>query len=129
LQDHERIDLGGRVVEVIFTPGHTPDSLALFDRANGLLCTGDTFYSGPIYLFVPETDFAAYTRSVARLAAIEPQIKMLLPSHNVPVADPIFLRRLAAAVEEVNQRKAKSRVTEGHREYAFDGFSLLLSNK
>jgi hypothetical protein len=54
---------------------------------------------------------------------------MLLPSHNVPVADPIFLRRLAAAVEEVNQHKAKSRVTEGHREYTFDGFSLLLSNK
>ena len=129
LRDHERIDLGGRIIEVIFTPGHTPDSLTLFDRANGLLFTGDTFYSGPIYLFVPETDFAAYTRSVARLAAIEPQITILLPSHNVPFADPIFLLRLATAVEEVNQHKVKSRVTEGHREYTFDGFSLLLSNK
>jgi glyoxylase-like metal-dependent hydrolase (beta-lactamase superfamily II) len=129
LRDHERIDLGGRIIEVIFTPGHTPDSLALFDRANGLLFTGDTFYSGPIYLFVPETDFAAYTRSVARLAAIESQITILLPSHNVPFADPIFLLRLATAVEEVNQHKVKSRVTEGHREYTFDGFSLLLSNK
>jgi len=129
LRDRERIDLGGRVVEVIFTPGHTPDSVALLDRTNGLLFTGDSFYPGPIYLFVPETDFGAYTRSVARLAALEPQIKLLLPSHNVPVAEPVFLKRLARAVEQVNQHQAKAQVTEGHREYSFDGFSLLLSEK
>ena len=129
LRDHERIDLGGRVVEVIFTPGHTPDSVALLDRRNGLLFTGDSFYPGPIYLFVPETDFAAYTRSVARLAALEPQIKLLLPAHNVPVVEPVFLKRLARAVEQVNQHQAKAQVTEGRREYPFDGFSLLLSEK
>ena len=129
LRDHERIDLGGRIVEVIFTPGHTPDSVALLDRRNGLLFTGDSFYPGPIYLFVPETDFGAYTRSVARLAALEPQIKLLLPAHNVPVAEPVFLKRLARAVEQVNQHQAKAQVTEGHREYSFDGFSLLLSEK
>ena len=129
LRDHESIDLGGRSVEVIFTPGHAPDSVALLDRGNGLLFTGDNFYHGPIYLFVPETDFAAYTRSVARLAALEPQIKLLLPAHNVPVAGPVFLERLARAVEQVNQHRAKAQVTEGHREYSFDGFSLLLSEK
>ena len=129
LRDHERIDLGGRVVEVIFTAGHTPDSVALLDRRNGLLFTGDSFYPGPIYLFVPETDFAAYTRSVAQLAALEPQIKLLLPSHNVPVAEPVFLKRLVRAVEQVNQNQAKAQVTEGRREYSFDGFSLLLSEK
>ena len=129
LRDRERIDLGGRVVEVIFTPGHTPDSVALLDRRNGLLFTGDSFYPGPIYLFVSETDFGAYTRSVARLAALEPQIKLLLPAHNVPVAEPVFLKRLARAVEQVNQHQAKAQVTEGHREYSFDGFSLLLSEK
>jgi glyoxylase-like metal-dependent hydrolase (beta-lactamase superfamily II) len=129
LRDHERIDLGGRIVEVIFAPGHTPDSVALLDRRNGLLFTGDSFYPGPIYLFVPETDFAAYTRSVARLAALEPQIKLLLPSHNVPVVEPVFLKRLARAVEQVNQHQAKAQVTAGRREYCFDGFSLLLSEK
>jgi glyoxylase-like metal-dependent hydrolase (beta-lactamase superfamily II) len=129
LRDRERFDLGGRVVEVIFTPGHTPDSLSLLDRKNGLLFTGDTFYPGPIYLFVPETDWPAYSRSVKRLAALEPQIKLLLPAHNVPIADPVFLRRLADAVQQVNQGQAKGRVTEGHREYVFDGFSLLVSDK
>jgi glyoxylase-like metal-dependent hydrolase (beta-lactamase superfamily II) len=129
LQDGERVKLGGRVLEVIFTPGHTPDSVVLFDRKNGLLFTGDTFYPGPIYLFVPETDFAAYVRSVARLAALEPQSKLLLPAHNVPLAAPFFLKRLDDAVQQVQRGKGKSEVTEGHREYSFDGFSLLLSDK
>ncbi len=129
LQDGERIDLGGRELDVIFTPGHTPDSLVLFDRKNGLLFTGDTFYPGPIYLFTPETDFAAYTRSVARLAALEPQVKLLLPAHNVPVAEPFYLKRLDDAVEQVHHGTVKGQVTDGHREYTFDGFSLLLSDR
>jgi glyoxylase-like metal-dependent hydrolase (beta-lactamase superfamily II) len=127
LQDGERIDLGGRELEVLFTPGHTPDSLALLDRKNGLLFTGDSFYPGPIYLFTPETDFAAYAQSVARLAALEPHIQLLLPAHNVPVAPPAYLYRLADAVQQVRSGKAKSQLVEGHREYLFDGFSLLLS--
>jgi glyoxylase-like metal-dependent hydrolase (beta-lactamase superfamily II) len=127
LRDGERVDLGGRVLEVIFTPGHTPDSLIIFDRANGLLFTGDTFYPGPIYLFAEETDFAAYTHSVARLAALEPQVKLLLPAHNVPVAAPVYLKRLSDAVQQVQSGKGKGQVTEGHREYSFEGFSLLLS--
>jgi glyoxylase-like metal-dependent hydrolase (beta-lactamase superfamily II) len=129
LQDGERIDLGGRELDVIFTPGHTPDSLVLFDRKNGLLFTGDTFYPGPIYLFTPETDFAAYTRSVARLAALEPQVKLLLPAHNVPVAEPFYLKRLDDAVEQVHHGTVKGQVTDGHLEYTFDGFSLLLSDR
>lgn len=129
MQDGERVNLGGRELEVIFTPGHTPDSLALLDRKNGLLFTGDSFYPGPIYLLAPETDFAAYARSVQRLATLEAQIKLLLPAHNLPVAEPFYLKRLADAVQQVQHGQAKSRVTEGHREYSFGDFSLLLSDR
>jgi len=129
IRDGEHIDLGDRDLEIVFTPGHTPDSLSLLDRASGLLFTGDTFYSGPIYLFTPETDFAAYARSVARLAELAPQLKLLLPAHNLPVADPDSLVRLDAAVKAVQSGSTKFTVTGGHREYAFDGFSLLLAEK
>jgi glyoxylase-like metal-dependent hydrolase (beta-lactamase superfamily II) len=128
VKDGERIQLGGRELEVIFTPGHTPDSLCLLDRKNGLLFTGDTFYLGPIYLFTPETDFDAYTKSVARLAKLAPKLELLLPAHNVPIAAPEFLERLEKAVEKVRAGTVKPVVTEGHREYSFEGFSLLLAS-
>ncbi len=129
LREGERVDLGGRELEILYTPGHTPDSLALLDRKHGLLFTGDSFYPGPIYLFTPETDFAAYARSVNRLATLAPRLELLLPGHNVPVGEPFYLKRLAEAVQQVSNGAAKPRITEGHREYVFDGFSLLLSGQ
>ncbi len=73
MHDGDRIDLGGRTIEVIATPGHTPDAISLIDRANGLLFTGDTYYPAPIWLFRPETDLNAYAASIRRLAALAPQ--------------------------------------------------------
>jgi glyoxylase-like metal-dependent hydrolase (beta-lactamase superfamily II) len=126
VRDGQRLDLGNRELEIIFTPGHTPDSLCLFDRAHGLLFTGDTFYRGPIYLLTPETDFKMYAKSAARLAALRPAVKLLLPAHNVPVADPGYLEKLALAVQQVQSGNLKPSLKEGRREYSFDGFSLLL---
>src|SRR6202008_2440873 len=94
IHDSERIDLGGRTIEVIATPGHTPDSISLIDRAHGLLFTGDTYYPAPIWLFRPETDLDAYAKSIRRLAALTPQVKMVLGAHNIPVAAPEVLLRL-----------------------------------
>ena len=127
VKDGELLDLGGRRLEVLFTPGHTPDSLSLLDRENGLLFTGDTFYPGPIYLFTPETDFSAYANSVHRLAALAASVRLLLPGHNVPSADASVLARLAAAVTQVQKGNLKPVLSEGRREFKFEGFSLLLS--
>ncbi len=127
IRDGERLDLGGRELEVIFTPGHTPDALCLFDRKRGLLFTGDTFYPGPVYLFTEETDFSAYARSVDRLARLAPAVNLLLPGHNVPMADPRYLKALKAAVREVESGTVKPVASDGRREFKFEGFSLLLA--
>ena len=39
IADGAVIDLGDRVLTVLHVPGHTPDAVALLDRANGLLWT------------------------------------------------------------------------------------------
>lgn len=111
LHDGERIDLGGRTLEVLFTPGHTPDAISLLDKANGLLFTGDTYYPATIWLYRPETDLAAYDRSIRRLAALAPHIRTVLGQHNIPVASPSVLTRLVTAFEQV--RAGKGEATPG----------------
>jgi len=103
--DGDRIDLGGRTLEIIATPGHTPDAISLIDRGNGLLLTGDTYYPAPIWLFRPETDLDAYAASIRRLAALAPQSKLVLGAHNIPVAPPTVLAQLVAAFDEVRSGK------------------------
>lgn len=103
--DGERFDLGGRTIEVIATPGHTPDAISLIDRANGLLFTGDTYYPAPIWLFRPETDLDAYAASIRRLAALAPQVKLVLGAHNIPVAQPSVLAQLVTAFDGVRAGK------------------------
>lgn len=105
IHDGERIALGGRALQVIATPGHTPDAISLFDRAHGLLFTGDTYYPAAIWLYRPETDLRAYDVSIRRLAALAPQVKVVLGAHNIPVASPSVLPRLVAAFEQVRAGK------------------------
>ncbi|HEY4219032.1 MAG TPA: MBL fold metallo-hydrolase [Gemmatimonadaceae bacterium] len=126
VHDGSRIELGGRTLEVLRVPGHAPDAIALFDRANGLLFTGDTFYEGPIYVYAKGADLAAFTRSTARLAALVPGLRKVLASHNVAVSDPALLVKLRDAAKAV----AKGTVV-GNRDgalvtYSFDRFSLVV---
>jgi glyoxylase-like metal-dependent hydrolase (beta-lactamase superfamily II) len=127
LHDGERFDLGGRTIEVIATPGHTPDAISLIDRSNGLLFTGDTYYPAPIWLFRPETDLEAYTASIRRLAALAPQIKLVLGAHNIPVASPSVLPQLVAAFDAVRAGKVRAvPASSGKVLYNVNGFSFLM---
>src|SRR5258708_7176089 len=57
------IDLGDRLIDAIPIPGHSDASIALYDRKDAILFTGDTLYPGRLYV----RDFAAYVASVDRL--------------------------------------------------------------
>jgi glyoxylase-like metal-dependent hydrolase (beta-lactamase superfamily II) len=126
LHDGDKIDLGGRTLRVIGTPGHTPDAIALLDEENGLLFTGDSFYLGPIYLYRPETDLDAYVASMEKLAALAQRLQLLLPSHNTPIADPSYLPKVVAAIQQVRRGEVKPVAKDGKHEYLFDGFSFLM---
>jgi glyoxylase-like metal-dependent hydrolase (beta-lactamase superfamily II) len=123
----DTISLGGRTLEILSVPGHTPDALALLDRANGLLWTGDTFYEGWIWLYVPETDLDAYQRSIDRLASIG-GVRRLLPAHNTATADPAGLARAADAIRKVRAGSVPG-VDQGDNRivFQFDGFGILTS--
>ena len=80
------LDLGGRTLEVIHTPGHSPGSVCLFDRANHLLFTGDTLYAGTMWLHTGDADFAAFRESLARLSNQAMDINFILGGHNQAVS-------------------------------------------
>lgn len=105
----EEIDLGNRVLEIVPSSGHTPDSICLRDRANGLLFTGDTYYPAPIWLYRPETNLDLYSISIAQLATIsllDPPLKLVLGAHNIPVAPPSVITNLPAAFADLRAGKA-----------------------
>jgi glyoxylase-like metal-dependent hydrolase (beta-lactamase superfamily II) len=109
IHDGDKLDLGGRTLEVLAIPGHTPDAISLLDHTNGLLFTGDTYYPAPIWLYRPETDLDAYAKSIARLAALAPQVKIVIGAHNIPVAQPSVLPNLVAAFADLRAGKATCR--------------------
>lgn len=58
-----RVDLGGRALECLATPGHHEAAVTFFDPWTGFLLTGDTVYPGRLYI----QDWRAFTRSIGRL--------------------------------------------------------------
>jgi glyoxylase-like metal-dependent hydrolase (beta-lactamase superfamily II) len=125
IRDGDTIDLGGRTVEVLLTPGHAPDSLCLVDRENGLLFTGDTYYPATLYAHLPGSDFEDYRETARRLATVAGDVDFVLPAHNEPLVPSSVLPRLADAFEAIAKGDADFVTTDGNREYSFDGFSIL----
>ena len=127
LHDHDMIDLGGRTLEVVSTPGHTPDAIALLDRAHGLLLSGDTYYPAPIWLYRPETNLDDYVASIKRLAALAPQLTLVLGAHNVPFAQPSVLATVVTAIETVRSGKVRGELQDdGKALYRSNGISFLM---
>jgi glyoxylase-like metal-dependent hydrolase (beta-lactamase superfamily II) len=127
LHDHDKIDLGGRTLEILSTPGHTPDAISLLDSAHGLLFSGDTYYPAPIWLFRPETNLDDYVASVKRLAALAPQLKLVLGAHNVPFAQPSVLATVVTAIETVRAGKVRGELQDdGKALYRSGGISFLM---
>lgn len=124
-----QIDLGGRVLEVLMTPGHAPDSLCLLDRERRLLFTGDTFYPAPLYTHLPGSNFADYRASAHRLAAMAPLVSHLLPGHNQGLLGGEYLIRMAEAFDRVAAGDEESVVTDGNRQYRFEHFSIIVADE
>jgi glyoxylase-like metal-dependent hydrolase (beta-lactamase superfamily II) len=129
VEEGDRIDIGGRVLEILFTPGHAPDSICLLDRENRLLFTGDTFYLAPLYTHLPGSSFDDYARTAARLADLADVIDAAITSHNVPRVDGAYMTALGRAFADIEAGRATDvTISDGNREYHFDGFSIIVKD-
>ena len=75
------IDLGGRELRVLYTPGHTDDSVSLLDTQNGYLFSGDFLYPGPLFAFLPNSAMGDYLQGVETVLAIATERSRFFGAH------------------------------------------------
>jgi glyoxylase-like metal-dependent hydrolase (beta-lactamase superfamily II) len=79
LGEGDVVDLGDRAFEVLHVPGHTAGSIALWDRAGGLLFTGDTAaLDDPLHA----EDERAFVSSLRRLRSLP--VELVCAGHSRP---------------------------------------------
>ncbi len=80
LTDGGKIDLGGRTLEVIFTPGHTPGSTTFIDKEAKYGFSGDSFGSGNLLL---TTNFSTLQSTCVKMEGVMEKcgITKLYPGH------------------------------------------------
>ncbi|HWT73619.1 MAG TPA: MBL fold metallo-hydrolase [Mobilitalea sp.] len=80
LHDNDTIDLGGRIIQVIHTPGHSPGHMCLYENDKGYLFSGDLIYEGTLDAFYPSTDPYEFMLSVGKVK--EFPINKVFPAHH-----------------------------------------------
>lgn len=67
LEIGSEIDLGGRRLSLLHTPGHSVDSVSLYDRDRNQFFAADYLYSGDLYAQVPGSSLPEYLRVAEEL--------------------------------------------------------------
>lgn len=84
-------DLGGRTLKVWYTPGHTTDSVTLYDSRNHIAFTGDYIYPGELWAFVPGSSMRDFESTMGPLLRDLPKDVVLLGAHRAAPPGPPIL--------------------------------------
>lgn len=132
VKEGDEINLDENVRLKIFeTPGHSPDSISLFDEKRRLLFIGDLLYPGPILLYRPEANLKDYLDSLEKLEKITDRLDILLPGHNVPVFPSKTLIKAAQSMRDIIKGNIDGKLNGDtkHLEFSFDEFSFVIDPK
>ncbi|NMM61712.1 MBL fold metallo-hydrolase [Clostridium sp. P21] len=99
LKDNDIIDIGGRSIQVLHTPGHSPGHICFFEKECGYLFTGDLVYKDTLFAYYPSTDPKAYLKSIERVAALP--VKKVFPAHHSLDIHPEILIRMRDAFRQL----------------------------
>lgn len=121
LNDGYCINLGGRTIQVLHTPGHSPGHLCFWEEDKGYLFSGDLIYRGTLYANYPSTDPQSYLTSLERVAAL--QVRRIFPGHHSLDITPELGRQMRDAFHGLNK---DSKLCHGSGTHCFGDWEVML---
>lgn len=121
LRNGDRIDLGGRVIEVLHTPGHSPGHLCFWEPERGYLFSGDLIYKGALFANYPSTDPEKYLLSLEKVSGLP--VKRLFPGHHSLDISPEIIQEMRDAFWML---KTEDKLCHGSGTHRYEGFAVVL---
>ena len=115
------IQLGGRVIRVLHTPGHAPGHMCFWEPERGYLFTGDLVYKDVLFAYYPSTDPEAYLDSLEKVAALP--VKRVFPAHHSLEIKPEILGRMRDVFREL---KAAGKLRHGSGKFDYGDWGVWL---
>ncbi len=117
LKGGDVFDLGGRRLEVVEQPGHTPGEIVLIDAAHRLAFTGDNDNT-LVWLFLPTCrPLEVYLESLKKLKQRDAEFDTVLPGHGAALPKTIVADQIAC-VESI---LGGTCTVEPYKSFAGDG--------
>jgi hydroxyacylglutathione hydrolase len=112
-------DLGGRTIDVIEIPGHTPGSICLYEHKEKLLFSGDSVSEGTLLLHLEGgLPLRIFLKGVDRLVGMNDRIAYIMPSHGRSPIDPAVLSDLQKGLGKILSGEIKG---EPHEMFLGEG--------
>lgn len=130
LTDGQVFDLGGRSIEIVFTPGHTPGSTTFIDKEAHYGFSADAFGSGNLLVF---TDLSTEINSCRRLERFiaKYDIKYFYPGHywGNNLETPERIANVAAICEGIldGSKQPNTPGSNPHLPYIVDEFGVRIN--
>lgn len=121
LKDNEIIDIGGRLLQVLHTPGHSPGHMCFYEKERGYLFTGDLVYKDTLFAYYPSTDPEAYLKSIERITALN--VSRVFPGHHSLNIEPEILLRMQKAFRQL---KTEGKLHHGSGVFKYGDFAIWL---
>lgn len=91
LEDGDKIDIGGRNIQVLHTPGHSPGHMCFWEGERNYLFTGDLVYKDTLFAYYPSTEPILYLNSLEKIAVL-PVLKVFPAHHSLDIQPEILIR-------------------------------------
>ena len=101
VKEGDVIDLGERELSVIDIPGHTPGSIALLDKRDRALISGDSVQDGRIFMFGSRRNMPRYIESLKHLLEYDGSYDTVYPMHGTFPVEPGLVGKLLSGAGDV----------------------------